>query len=146
MCDLKVTQMNVKRLIWELMPYEVELDHNTIEVTKNTCWKKEKRSLSWLQKLKGWRNFAWVARTSMIRQGLIGLKVWIPLICSNTQSINKALSFTNYHELPNCVIYYQNIAKLLTLEFEILQNLMKWCLYIGGGVDPKKKILSINLP
>ena len=38
MCDLKAAQINVQRcLIWELMPYEFELVHNTVEATKNIC-------------------------------------------------------------------------------------------------------------
>ena len=37
-CDLKAVQMNLQcSLIWELMLYEFEQGHDTMEVTKNIC-------------------------------------------------------------------------------------------------------------
>ena len=37
-CDLKAVQVNIQcSLIWELMLYKFELNHNTAEATKNIC-------------------------------------------------------------------------------------------------------------
>ena len=41
MCNLKASQMNLQgSLIRELILYELELDHNTVEETKNICYAK----------------------------------------------------------------------------------------------------------
>ena len=50
MCDLKVTQMNVKcSLIQKLMLYNFVLGHNSIEATKNICCVIERWKCNWSQ-------------------------------------------------------------------------------------------------
>ena len=42
MCDLKAAQMNRQRtLIEEIMLYELELNHKTVEATSNICFAKD---------------------------------------------------------------------------------------------------------
>ena len=65
-CDVKATQMNMQHnLIQELVLYEFELSHNTIKFTKNICCTKWERVIDHCTK-----DFAWVARTVMIRQNI----------------------------------------------------------------------------
>ena len=41
-CNLKAAQMNIQcNLIWELMLYKFELEHNIMKVTKNICCEKD---------------------------------------------------------------------------------------------------------
>ena len=107
--DLKVTQINVEHsLIWEFMLcnfelcynaaettetiyeselshdaaeatkiiYGAELGHNTAEATKNICYVKGEAAIDHYINQ---RTFTW---TSIIRQGQVSLKAWIPRLCS----------------------------------------------------------------
>ena len=70
--DLKAAWMNVRRtsLISELMLYEFDLDHSTAETSTNIRCVKGEGVTRWLMK----KDFAWVAKTSMIRQSQVGIK------------------------------------------------------------------------
>ena len=73
-CDLKAAQMNMQHsLIWEIMCFELELNHCTMEATTNICCVKKWKH-SWYQKPNSSRSFAWITRILTIRQGQVGQK------------------------------------------------------------------------
>ena len=79
-CDLIDPKVKVQcSLIQELILYSSELGHNTAEATKNICCAKDEKI--------GRRNFILVARTSMTRQGHVGLKLWI--LCSKLNLVSR---------------------------------------------------------
>ena len=83
LCDLKATQKNVQcSIIQELMLYKFELIHNVAEANKNICHAKHKETVN---QSTSSRNFVWVVRTLMIRQGKVGLKAEILRLCSKPE-------------------------------------------------------------
>ena len=61
------------------MLYEFEQVYNATEYTKNICSAKGEGAVDHITD--GWINFVRVARTSTIRQYLLGQKQWIPNPC-----------------------------------------------------------------
>ena len=65
MCDLKVTQINMKHTwIREILLSEFKLCHNTPEASKNICWEKDVEKLEMqlvtVHEPEDARNIAWL--------------------------------------------------------------------------------------
>ena len=93
--NLKVAQMNMQySLIWELMLYKLELDHNAAEATKNICCVKGDGTFDHSTITK---NFPQVSRTSIIRSGgpkTKDFKTVLQAIEVNSESIRQAQYFS----------------------------------------------------
>ena len=59
-CDLKAVQKNMQySLIWELILYKFQLDHDTMEATKNICYTKDNGTVNYFTITRLFKKFCW---------------------------------------------------------------------------------------
>ena len=145
-----IGKINVQRSsIQELMLDEFELYHHTPEANKHICSAKVNHSTVT-------RHFTRFERTSTIRQDQIGLKAWIPRLCSKKAmqirwiALERVGQITyycdssllqlwwKYLERSNRASLYENIAKLL-IQLIRKEVYVMFILLLFVGIQTKEK-------
>ena len=116
-CGSKDTQINMQcGLIWEIMLYEFKLNHDFVDMTKNTsCADTDDHNTvnRWFKKFcLGCKNFNNQARSD--RPKIVDSKVILQVIDANFEVRSTSHSPVWFASFTNFASCYQNIAKLLT--------------------------------